>query len=258
MRYGCVNVLFSDQVRWQEAHHSFVSAVQDHATFQHVLHNGLGGIGGVELHANHQTQATHLLNPLMLLLQSLQLLEQVISRLLNVLKQLLPLQNIEQLQRDGAGEWASTEGCAVHSRMNALRNFFAGQKRAQWQAASDWFGDGHQVRLDTVMLVGKPASGTSQPALDFICNQQRIVFLRQPMRRLRELCAHGADSPFSLYKLKADGANGVIKIELQIGNVIKFHKLHSGQNRRKWHPVFFLVCGGQRAKSASVKSMLQG
>src|SRR5579872_6225760 len=117
-------------------------------------------------------------------------------------EQLLLLQDVEELQGHSTGQWASAESGPMHSRMHALRNFLAGQQSPQGQAAGNGFGNGHQIGLDAIMLVTKPASGAPQPALDLVRNQQRMVFLRQPVRRLREPLTHRADSPFSLYELK--------------------------------------------------------
>src|SRR5215471_3187451 len=107
------------------------------------------------------------------------------------------------------------------------------------------------------MLVGKPASSTPQPALDFIRNQQSVVFLRQPVRRLRKLPAYGADPSFSLYELKADSADSVVKVALQIGNIVKFHELHAGKNGSKGRTILFLVRRGESAKGPAMESMLQ-
>src|SRR5262249_42211529 len=108
------------------------------------------------------------------------------------------------------------------------------------------------------MLVSKPASGTTKPALDLVRNQQRIMFLRQPMRRLREVFTHGTDSPFSLKELKTDGANRIVKVALQIGNIVEFHKLHAGNSGSEGRAILFFVRGSERAERPAMEGMFQG
>src|SRR5947209_8236991 len=107
------------------------------------------------------------------------------------------------------------------------------------------------------MLVGEPASGASHAALDFIGDQQSIVLARQPVSGFRKLFAHRTYATLALKELKTDGANGVIEVAFQVGNIVEFHELHAGQYRDKGGAVFFFMGGGQRPEGASVKRMFQ-
>src|SRR5215470_14613249 len=100
----------------------------------------------------------------------------------------------------------------MHPRMHALRDFLAGQQRAQWQAAGKGLGHGDQIGLDAIMLVSKPASRTSQPALNLVRNQQRTVLSCQLAGSLNKALAERTNSAFALNELKADGADGAVKL----------------------------------------------
>src|ERR1051326_3065288 len=107
------------------------------------------------------------------------------------------------------------------------------------------------------MLVGKPLSGTSHAALDFVGDQQRIVLACQFVCCLGKFTAYRPYAAFALDKLKADGADRGVEFAYKIGNVIEFHELHAWNDGSKGRAIFFLEIGGQRAKSAPVEGMFQ-
>src|SRR5205807_3753481 len=141
---------------------------------------------------------------------------------------LFPLHKSDKFQSHGAGQRPSAKGGAVHAGMNASGKFFPDQQRAQRKSAGNGLGYGDKVRLNAVMLVGKPASGAAQAALDFIGNQHGIMLAGQPVGGLGKLRADWPDPAFALNKLKADGAHGFIEVALQILYVIELYELHSG------------------------------
>src|SRR5215471_5458174 len=108
------------------------------------------------------------------------------------------------------------------------------------------------------MLVAEPFSGASQTALNFICDQQRAMLLRQPVSRFGKLTAHRPDATFSLYELETNRTDGVVKIPLEVCDVIEFHELHTGKDRREGCTILFLVRGRQRAEGASVEGVFEG
>ena len=74
------------------------------------------------------------------------------------------------------------------------------------------FRDRDDVRLDSVMLIGKVASSAPQTALDFVENQQRSGAVAQLPGGLEELGAERPDSALALNRLQANGANAAIKL----------------------------------------------
>src|SRR5579859_2350756 len=256
--HGCIDVVFLDDERRQEPYDSFIGPVHDRAQLEHLLKYLFGRIRGFQFHADHQSLATDLNNRAVFLLQLLQLVHEVITDLLDMLEHLLFFQDSDQLQCDGAGQRASTKCCPVHAGVNACGNFFRGQQRAQWQAAGNRLGHRYEIRLDAVILVGKPTACASHAALDFVGDQQRIVLARELVRSIGKFLAYWTNAAFSLHKLKSNGANSGIKLAFQIGNIVELDKLHSGHNRRKRRAIFFFVSGGQRAKRPAVESMFQG
>src|SRR5258707_2149905 len=169
----------------------------------------------------------------------------------------LLLHGLQKLQGHSTGQRTSAKSCAVHAGLNTSCDFLAHQQRAQRQPAGDRLGDSDKVRLDSIMLVSEPAASASQTALDFVRDQQCVMFARETLRCLDKSLAQRTDSAFTLHKLKANRANGVIKAALQVGNIVELYEVDAGKPRLKWRAIFFLVRGGKRAESASVECVFK-
>src|SRR5262249_15924831 len=115
----------------------------------------------------------------------------------------------------------------MHPWMHALRDFLAGQQRAQRQASGKRLGHGDQIGLNAIVLVSKPAARASQPALYFVRDQQRAMLGRQFACGLHKGLAERTNSAFALNKLKANGTDGAVKIQLQVFAVVKLYELEA-------------------------------
>src|SRR5689334_6432514 len=126
---------------------------------------------------------------------------------LNVLEQLFFFQDRHQLQRHGTGQRTPTKGGAVHAGMNAFGDFFRREQRTQRKAAGNRFGNSYKVRLDSVMLVGKPFTSAPHTTLDLVGDQKRIVLARQLVCGFSKLRAYRTNAALALDKFKANGAD---------------------------------------------------
>src|SRR5215469_2668853 len=194
----------------------------------------------------------------MCLLQLLDLFEHVAARLLHMLQQLLLFQRLDQLQRNTRRKRSSAKRGSMHAGMNTLCDLLADQQSSKRQSAGNRFGDRDQIGLNSVMLVSEPAAGASEAALDFIGDQQRVVFFRELVRSLSELFADRTYSAFALQELEPDGANSGIEFPREVVNVIEIHELHAGNDRRKGRAIFLFVRRRQRTKRPPVERMFQG
>ena len=82
------------------------------------------------------------------------------------------IENAQEFDRHRASQWPSAKSCAMHSRMHAACGQVCRENRAERQSRSQRFRDGHNVRLDSVMLICEIMSSASEAALNFIYKQQ--------------------------------------------------------------------------------------
>ena len=93
--------------------------------------------------------------------------------------------------------------------------------------------------------------------MDFVENQQRAGAIAELPRGLQKFRTQRTDAAFALNGLETNGANAAIKLALEIVNVVESDEPDSRHQRRERMPIFFLSSGGQRAKGAAVKRILQ-
>ena len=81
-----------------------------------------------------------------------------------------------------------------------------GQHGADRRAAGEGLGQGHDVRLDSFLLIGQEAAGSAAADLDFIEDQQQIVLIAELPYRLEIAGRRYVDAPFTLDRFEHDGA----------------------------------------------------
>ena len=168
-----------------------------------------------------------------------------------------PLHLIQELDGYGAGQRSAAERGAVQAGVHAAGDAVGGENCAQRQSGGEWFGDGDDVRLEAVVLVGKPASGAAQAALDFVENQQRATALGQLARGLQKFRADRIDAALALNRFQTNGADAAIELALQIVDVVEANETDAGQQRRKGMAILRLSGGGQRSKGAAVEGIFE-
>ena len=141
--------------------------------------------------------------------------------------------------------------------MHAAGHTIGGKQRAQRKACRERLCDRDDVWLNSVMLVGEILPCATQPALNFVDNQQRSGAVAQLPRSLQKFRAQRTNSAFALNSLQANGADAAVKLPLEIVHIVEGDKPDSWHQRRKGVAVFLLPRGRQRPKRAAVERILQ-
>ena len=97
--------------------------------------------------------------------------------------------------------------------------------------AAQCFRAGHNIRLYTVSLAGKHASGTSHTALDLIEDQQNIVFITQFPHALKEFRFCRIDAALALHGFHDDRAGLVGNLCFYALEIIEICKFDSADQR---------------------------
>src|SRR5438105_10440215 len=176
---------------------------------------------------------------------------EVVAHFLKLIEQ--PVEGAQKFDCDGAGQRSSTERGSVHAGMHSAGDPVSSEQRPQRQACCQRFRDSEDVRLNTVVLVGKIASGTAQAALDLIQDQQRTGAVRQLARDLKELWSERTNSTFTLNRLQTNGTDAAVELSLEIFNVIEGNKTDARHQRREGVTILFLTGRRERTESAAVK-----
>jgi hypothetical protein len=127
--------------------------------------------------------------------------------------------------------------------MHSCGHAIGGQQRPQWKASRERLGDSDNVGLNPVMLVGEVLSGTAQPTLDFVENQQRPGAVAELSRSLKKFRTQRTDSALALNGLETNGTHAAVELPLEVFNVVESDKPDARHQRREWMPIFFLSRG---------------
>ncbi len=162
-------MLALEDIGGQEAEDRFAGAIEDDAALHH-LRGDLGGeFGRVELDAEHQAHAADVDDGVVACGELGELGVEEVTDVADVVEEVLLLDGIDDGDGDGAGEWTSAEGGAVHAGGE-------GEGQRRWCRASRPWGSrwrwglarGGDVGQDAVVLVGEPLSSASEAALDLV------------------------------------------------------------------------------------------
>src|SRR4051812_47772304 len=115
----------------------------------------------------------------------------------------------------------------MQARMHALRHCVGREDGSERNAGSQWLRHRYYIGQDPVMLISEILSRPPKSALYLVNEKQRARLLRQSTRRGKELWSDGGDAAFTLNRLDADGADGVIKVALQRFHVVKADESYS-------------------------------
>ena len=117
------------------------------------------------------------------------------------------MHSVDDGDGDGAGEGVSAEGGAVHAGGDGAGGLFGAEHGAHGDAAGEGLGEGGDVGLDAVVLVGEPLAGAADAGLDLVGEQQGAGGVAEVARGLEELLGDGVDAAFALDGFEADGAD---------------------------------------------------
>src|SRR6266404_6731204 len=123
-----------------------------------------------------------------------------------------PVQLTQEFDCDYASQRSSAESRAVKTRVHPAGYTVGGEQGTEWKACSQRLCDCHDVRSNSVMLIGKIFSRAAQPALNFVENQQRSRLLGEFAGQLQKLGTHRADSALALNCLHADSTDTAIEL----------------------------------------------
>ena len=139
----------------------------------------------------------------------------------------------------------------------AARRLFGAEHRAHGDAAGEGLGEGGDVGLDAVVLVGEPLAGAAHAGLDLVGEQQRSGGVAEVACCGEELLRDGTDAAFALDGFDADGADVGGEFGAQIGDVVEADELDAGHDGREGLAVLRLVRGRDGAQGAAVEAVLE-
>src|ERR1700730_19067944 len=135
---------------------------------------------------------------------------------------------------------------------NARGNRFVGEDRAERQAGSEGLGDEDDVRLGGKLLVSEVASSTAQATLNLVSDEEGTVLRGEGAGSIPKGLAHGMYAAFALNGFEDDGANGVVELGFEIGDIAEVHKLYAGQEGRERQAIFFRKSEADPAEGEAV------
>ena len=94
-------------------------------------------------------------------------------------------------------------------------------------------------------------------ALNFVGDEQRAIFCGEGTRAIPELFTDRIDSAFALNGFEEDGADGVVKLGFEIGDVVEADEFDAGDERSKRKTIFFRGGDTDGAKGAAVERVLE-
>src|ERR1700730_2973531 len=141
---------------------------------------------------------------------------------------------------------------------NARGDRFVGEDRAERQAGSEGLGDEDDVRLGGKLLVSEVASSTAQDTLNLVSDEEGTVLRGEGAGSIPKGLAHGMYAAFALNGFEDDGANGVVELGFEIGDVAKADKFDAGQEGRERQPIFYRKSDADPAEGAAMKGVLHG
>ena len=136
-------------------------------------------LGMDKLHGVHQTDAAHIPDHVVFILESVQIGPHDLAHFPAVLQYTAFIQLFQNGQRGCTGDWVSAEGSAMSALGPLVHNLILAEYRAQRQAAGDGLGRGKDVGFHTQCLPGKEVACTAKSALDLVENQKDAVLVAQ-------------------------------------------------------------------------------
>ena len=142
--------------------------------------------------------------------------------------------------------------------MEGARYFFSAEHGTEGKAAGEGLGQGSDVGLDSVMLIGAPLAGAAHAGLNFIDDEQRAGGTGEGAGFSEEFLREGTDAAFTLDGFDEDGADFSGEFGAQIGYVVEANEFNAGDDRSEGLAVFLLICGRDCAEGAAMKALLEG
>src|SRR4051794_18068915 len=134
------------------------------------------------------------MNRVVLLLKSLEPLNEILAQLAIGVNQLPLFDLIDHSASDRACQRTSTEGCAVHAGLQRTCSFIRCEQCAKRQAARDRLGDCDDVRLDAVVLIREPLPSAAKTTLNFIDQEECAAASRESASSLEKFSRNQLDS----------------------------------------------------------------
>src|SRR5579859_807434 len=246
----------SDEKRRQKTQRGIVRAV-DQQTAAHGFRN-IGSTLDGELDANHEAFPANFADEGEFGGQCGKALAQFRAACADIFEEIFVLNDVEKLERGGAGERAAAKGSAVQTGRNTLGNGFCGEDGPKREARCKRFGNQNDIGHGRKLLVREIAAAAAQAALNFIGDEKRAVPGSQGSGTLPELFADRKDAAFALNGFEKNGADGAVKFRFKISQVVEADKFDAGNERSKGEPVFFRGSDADGAERAAVERILKG
>ena len=139
-----------------------------------------------------------------------------------------------------------------------LCHFFRHGKCSHRNSISDCFRHRHDIRLHTHLLPCEIRTTPSHSALDFIQDQQNIIFITDFTNPVQEFRCGRIDTALSLDRLHDDRTCLFTYQCFHTVQIIECRKRNARQHRFKWFPVFFVSGYGNRSDASSVERIFHG
>ena len=104
-------------------------------------------------------------------------------------------------------------------------------------------------------LIGEFAAGAAEAALDFVRDQCGVVVESQLARPVPKGVGHFVNAALALDRLDHDGADGIVELGVEIGDVVEANEFHAGNQRLERLTVFHRIRDRKRAEGAAVEGI---
>src|SRR5579864_2599160 len=114
----------------------------------------------------------------------------------------LLIQDPQKFNRNRASQRSTTERRAVHAGVHAGSHPITHQNCSERKPPGKRFRNGHNVRLDVIVLISEITSSPPQSRLNLVKNQQSVAAFRQFSCELQKLWFNWTNSAFALNRLQ--------------------------------------------------------
>src|ERR1700737_3867829 len=246
----------SDDEGRQEAQRKIVGAIDEQTTL-HGLADERRAIDG-KFTTDHQAFAADFTDESEFRGELHQAVAQLRAAHADIFEELFVLDDLEELQGNGASQRAAAKRGAMHPGRDASGNLLRGENGAERKTGGERVGNQRNVRLRRKLLIAEKSAGAAKPALNFVGDQESAVLRGKRASAIPENFAEGIDPAFALNWFQKDATDGAVEFRLEVSDVVEAHELRAGNEWREGQPILFRGSNGDGAESAAMKRILQG
>ena len=156
----------------------------------------------------------------------------------------------------GTSQRVAAKGGAMRSGLKKVCVGFGHPDSADGNPPAQAFGHADGVGPDSGCFVGEEVSGTSDPALNFIQNEEYPTFIAECAEFTKKTGFRRKDTTFALNGFDEYRSYGIVDQSLETLNVIELAEAEALQHRAEAGLDLFLWCGSHAAKGASMEGIV--